>query len=336
MYNVFNKQDISNLMLTNGRLSTGAEMIGKIKHLTQERNNHTKAIKELDKVIKEQETMDVSVVGMYNKLKSMANLHKGDKAVLMIVNAELFDISNVKGIQVPISVPKEEPSGSLRYIIPQEVPALPFESCLVKTCQAEDRTSTFVHIMEYSPTQIVGSIIIRTGMGLAISAFTLDAETLELELKPVKEATSGSMAKYYNGMLQQIKTVAYLEISKVLSVFNTMSKHATLVDTIPKTEYINYKVGKERKKKVIKNRPIYYILDRDTYSKGTYKIDPISKLEYSYAFKVRGHWRRIQQGSLGKDRNGVYNTQGYTWVVDYIKGEGELVKRTRVAKGMIT
>ena len=56
----------------------------------------------------------------------------------------------------------------------------------------------------------------------------------------------------------------------------------------------------------------------------------MGNLEYSFAFKVRGHWRHINEGTFGKDRNGNYNVKGYTWVTEYTKGEGELAKRIRV------
>lgn len=57
----------------------------------------------------------------------------------------------------------------------------------------------------------------------------------------------------------------------------------------------------------------------------------INKPNYSY--EVMGHWRRLQNiKQLGKDRHGYRNVKGYTWVIPYIKGEGELVKKVRVVK----
>lgn len=57
----------------------------------------------------------------------------------------------------------------------------------------------------------------------------------------------------------------------------------------------------------------------------------INKPNYSY--EVMGHWRRLQNiKQLGKDRYGCRNVKGYTWVIPYIKGEGELIKKVRVVK----
>lgn len=53
-------------------------------------------------------------------------------------------------------------------------------------------------------------------------------------------------------------------------------------------------------------------------------------IDYSHRFAVRGHWRRVS--GIGKDRQGNYCIQGYTWVVDSIKGPEDkpLINKTRV------
>ncbi len=33
---------------------------------------------------------------------------------------------------------------------------------------------------------------------------------------------------------------------------------------------------------------------------------------------------------IGKDKDGVYCRRGETWVVDHVKGKGDLVKKTRI------
>lgn len=57
----------------------------------------------------------------------------------------------------------------------------------------------------------------------------------------------------------------------------------------------------------------------------------INKPNYSY--EVMGHWRKLQNiKQIGKDRYGYRNVKGYTWVIPYTKGEGELIKKVRVVK----
>lgn len=56
----------------------------------------------------------------------------------------------------------------------------------------------------------------------------------------------------------------------------------------------------------------------------------LGKLDWSHKWEVRGHWRACQ--GVGKDREGVYCVKDFTWVIPHVKGEGELVKKTRVIK----
>lgn len=54
--------------------------------------------------------------------------------------------------------------------------------------------------------------------------------------------------------------------------------------------------------------------------------------EYSHRFLVRGHWRKIPENSLGKNRSGEYSVQGMTWVTEFEKGSKDLplIKKVRV------
>lgn len=110
---------------------------------------------------------------------------------------------------------------------------------------------------------------------------------------------------------------------------NRLNTHKVLVDHLTKPEYYSF-TNKPTVK--INNRPIYYVLDKNTYNRRQYNIKAVTKLTPSYAFRVRGHWRTINSNSLGKDRNGEYKVKGHTWVIDYIKGQGEVIHKLRVIK----
>lgn len=114
---------------------------------------------------------------------------------------------------------------------------------------------------------------------------------------------------------------------------NDLSHKAVAVDK-PANNFYEYYRRKRKPTIKIPRRPIYYVLgekNEDVSVKYRY-IQPKGTLEYSYAFKVRGHWRRVGDKTLGKDRNGVYGIKGYTWVIEHIRGEGELSKRLHVVK----
>lgn len=53
---------------------------------------------------------------------------------------------------------------------------------------------------------------------------------------------------------------------------------------------------------------------------------------WSHRWEVRGHWRKTS--SIGKDREGNYCIEGYTWVVPSIKGpqNSPLIKKSRILK----
>lgn len=61
-------------------------------------------------------------------------------------------------------------------------------------------------------------------------------------------------------------------------------------------------------------------------------VNKKEKIEYSYRFEVRGHWRKLSEGSIGKDRNGEYKIEGYTWVNEHEKGSKDLplLQKTRI------
>lgn len=55
-------------------------------------------------------------------------------------------------------------------------------------------------------------------------------------------------------------------------------------------------------------------------------------IEYSHRFEVRGHWRRLPENKIGKDREENYCIKGYTWVSSYVKGpeDAVLIKKKRI------
>jgi len=53
-----------------------------------------------------------------------------------------------------------------------------------------------------------------------------------------------------------------------------------------------------------------------------------STINWSHQWEVMGHWRRVKR--LGKDRAGDYCVNGFTWVDNFIKGEGNLIKKPRI------
>lgn len=73
---------------------------------------------------------------------------------------------------------------------------------------------------------------------------------------------------------------------------------------------------------------IVRICDRKVVS--SIKPEFSNKIDWSHRWLVRGHWRRCS--NLGKDRNGDYCINGFTWVIDHEKGPEDvpIIYKTRM------
>ena len=89
------------------------------------------------------------------------------------------------------------------------------------------------------------------------------------------------------------------------------------------------KILKEgRKKKVYPISSVTYIVPKKNTVSFERKMG--RSFDWSHSFEVRGHWRKIK--GIGKDREGQYCINGFTWVSPSVKGKGDLVKKIRVIK----
>ena len=70
--------------------------------------------------------------------------------------------------------------------------------------------------------------------------------------------------------------------------------------------------------------------------KDILKENPTIKIKSrpDHQYEVMGHWRKLKENSIGKDREGMRKVKGYTWVSSFIKGpEGTaLIKKIRIIK----
>ena len=111
------------------------------------------------------------------------------------------------------------------------------------------------------------------------------------------------------------------------------NRHFTIVENLEK---INLKARIGRNLVRYKYKPknvIYLCTEKQFKTKYPNMINSIiNKPEFSW--EVMGHWRKLEnESSLGKNRNGEYIVEGYTWVIPHVKGQGELKRKVRVLKG---
>ena len=81
-----------------------------------------------------------------------------------------------------------------------------------------------------------------------------------------------------------------------------------------------------------KPKNIIYVGNKQTILSENPNITIKNKPEHQY--EVMGHWRKLKENSIGKDREGMRTVKGYTWVSSFIKGpEGTaLIKKIRIIK----
>lgn len=217
--------------------------------------------------------------------------------------------------------------------------SLPFMNNFIKAITKKEGYYISLFIREYQPNILTGNLTfsldyngsieefeafgcfhIDTEKGVLIPRFELHAPAMTASLTTVSNET----ITYTEYEIIQI-------IMNILNVVTNLPKHTVVSDTPKSSVYYPKKKASGIR---VTNRPIYYIFPKNEEVKkeGIKRIKPIGHLEYTHSFKVRGHWRRINQHSIGKNRNGEYKVYGFTFVKEYVKGEGELVKRVRVLK----
>ena len=236
-------------------------------------------------------------------------------------NTEFFDTTLYKLVNVPVQqLPFIDDDYRSFFLV--EHLSLPFQNNFVKITDNQ-----CIFLREYAPNILIGTLYTVNFLGnnSLNMTFTIrvgeDTAHLLLDNFP-----------YPLSNLNQLMNDASTYIASVCLTLNELSKKAVAVDKPSNPNHCEYYRRKRKPTIKVPQRPIYYILgNKDENVEPKYKsIRTTGTLEYSYCFRVRGHWRRVNEGTLGKDRNGNYNVKGYTWVTEYTKGEGELAKRIRV------
>ena len=251
-------------------------------------------------------------------------------------NTELFDISlydfslnpkTCKGSEVI----KNENMRAMCFT-PEKELSLPFQSNFIK-CES---VGSYIFIREKEPNLLTGTVYVPSSELFAGNVPFYIKNYLDYEQIVIATDINyflNTNIKVIEDHAEQIAENLLITVISCLEVIGSLSDKAVVSDTPSTTKYEYYRRKHDTTiKKPVK--PIYYVLDKkEETTKHKYNsIRAIGKLEFNHSFKVRGHWRRISDKTYGKDRNGNYNILGYTWVTEYIKGEGELVKKLRVIK----
>lgn len=261
-----------------------------------------------------------------------------NKAVEVVASSEIFDMSNVGTIKkewsAVIGLTGEEKENEISVqspVITGEELTLPFPNVLIRTGERETKLGkhtfimeNYVFISEVNPYEYIGILYcpvtsVNTGEGEGVgNLFTIKDEVLTIN--GIKDET------------KEEQTNAIEIILKALHIISNLPKQQVHSYT-PKKAKPEYWRRKGASTIKIVNRPIYYVINKEDEPSKIRVDHNKGYLKCEYSFRVRGHWRTLHNPkTIGLDRNGNRIIKGYTWIKEYMKGEGELIKRVRVVK----
>ena len=239
-------------------------------------------------------------------------------------STEFFDTTLYKFVGIEYDFDKFNSRTYMAYFSTEDL-CIPFQNNFIKI-----EENKYIFLREYAPNMLTGTMFIPN---------YIDKVSLNIPFRiEIGETTSVIISDFYVDILkdriERIVRDLFVIVISVCKTLSELSKKSVAVDKPSNPNLCEYYRRKRKPTIKIPQRPIYYVLGdkKEDVTKKYNSIHSMGKLEYSHAFKVRGHWRRIDEKSLGKDRNGDYGVHGYTWVTEYIKGEGELTKKLRVIK----
>ncbi len=91
------------------------------------------------------------------------------------------------------------------------------------------------------------------------------------------------------------------------------------------------KIGTGNEKRHIRVKRVTYVTQKRSLQNPFVVVG--QTIDWSHRWTCRGHWRSLPDG-LGKDREGMYCVQGWTWVIDHEKGNpnAPLINKVRVVR----
>ena len=250
---------------------------------------------------------------------------------------ELFNLTKLQLPMLKYNIQEKLLSFSVTDSILDDI-SLPFSSVCV---HVEDKqylfknsligSSTYMFLREYSPEYITGTIYTidefgsRRNMPFTISLNTSTIIINKLDYEGVSNTGTNYPIPFYT------KEAVMSIIVNVVTALSSLQDKKVLVEqpVKQKAEYFRRKGEPVIK---VPAKYTYYILGKnDSDSEKKLQQAHKGKLVCTHTFKVRGHWRRIDSNSVGKDRNGDRVVQGYTWVLEYMKNPNkELIQKVRV------
>lgn len=91
---------------------------------------------------------------------------------------------------------------------------------------------------------------------------------------------------------------------------------------------VKYRLSRGGNKRTANINTVIHIAPKKSHA----RISTSRRVNWSHRFEVRGHWRKLE--GQGKNRNGEYSVDGFTWVTAHTKGPEDmpLIQKTRIVQ----
>ena len=219
------------------------------------------------------------------------------------MEAQLVDISNLDKVNI-------ENKSSIKNI------CLPFEVTFLKLSQINDTRNLCVFIREYSNACYTGTLIFIEKGFILNFPFNIfyNEDGWNVKVLNENEYECGGFD------VNRFKVFIIEALYRLEKISN--KKHDLYVTKDCKTMTFRNRALKQKFKV---NKPVYIYTEKSKDIKyiSEYKN---RKLEKQISWNVRGHWRKIDSKKRGKNPQGEYIVEGFTWVKPHVCGNSDIKK----------
>lgn len=244
-------------------------------------------------------------------------------------DSNLFKINKSYSRLMPMSEPRDAQD------LPEDI-SLPFKKCIVSFKKSylylvDDCSYTIdcLAFEELNPTQIVVAALTRMYDGVYERY-----KTVYLGYVNGKAAMSSGLETFYYGdeTIRNMIKSTHEVIDQV--ILDLCSRKYVYVENNEKID-VKFRDKATRKLNRVKYTPkmIIYISDKKTFKNEHPELSGRVISKPQHAFECMGHWRKLHNPDhLGKNREGEYLVEGFTWVIPHIRcaDRGEVLKKVRV------
>lgn len=223
---------------------------------------------------------------------------------------------------------EEDRLKTINKVIDGDCINVPFEKMIILTNfidASKKKTKIHIFVESPSPSEMVVTIFYNEKMQAQYSV-VYDKEKRSFKLRTTTEMESLFKNKFGSNydseeVKEEVKKIMQSQQGNTLKIISLIM-HKNLYRYIENTNLGN----KKRFGRVITNQVVHVYKNKNLIN----KLSKNGTIDFKHSFAVCGHWRKVP--SIGKNRNGQYVIEGFTWIDSFTKGSGIFIQKSRVIK----